>query len=342
MRSVAAPLFTPRQIAEARSLIESQDLRFEEDFHDLIGVYDPDGLAAVAARSGYVLKMFAIRPDAQGGELLGLLIDELVRLGAAAGEEALLVYTKPEHASSFERFNFSVLVASRAAVLLEYGDGLARYLDSYAALRSPGRNGAIVVNGNPFTLGHLHLARSAAQRVERLHIFVVREDRSAFPFVARERLIREATAEIPNIVVLETSRYAISAATFPSYFLREIGERVRVQMEIDLRLFATRIAPPFGVRVRFAGEEPYCQTTAAYNQAMREVLPDLGVEFVEIPRAAVEGRFISATRVRELLAEGDLDAIAPLVPEPTWAYLRSEEGAAIARRLAAQNRRSPA
>ena len=98
----------------------------------------------------------------------------------------------------------------------------------------------------------------AAQRVDRLYLFVVREDRSVFPFDVRFRLALEATAHIRNVTVLDTSRYAVSAGTFPSYFLKRLDEVATAQMQIDLLLFAQRIAPastsPAGslARSRFA------------------------------------------------------------------------------------------
>jgi [citrate (pro-3S)-lyase] ligase len=40
------------------------------------------------------------------------------------------------------------------------------------------------MNANPFTLGHRHLVEQAAARCDALHLFVVREDASFFPFSA--------------------------------------------------------------------------------------------------------------------------------------------------------------
>ena len=48
-----------------------------------------------------------------------------------------------------------------------------------------------------------------------------------------------------NVVVLDTSRYAVSAGTFPSYFLKRLDAVALAQMRVDLRLFASRIAPAF-------------------------------------------------------------------------------------------------
>ena len=74
------------------------------------------------------------------------------------------------------------------------------------------------------------------------------------------------------MTVLDTSRYAVSAGTFPAYFLKRLDEVAAAQMQIDLLLFAQRIAPRFHIACRFVGQEPLCETTAAYNKMMAEIL----------------------------------------------------------------------
>jgi [citrate (pro-3S)-lyase] ligase len=98
-------------------------------------------------------------------------------------------------------------------------------------------------------------------------------------------------------------------------------------------LFATHLAPAFGITRRFVGHEPYCDTTAGYNRTMAEVLPQYGIALVEIERTARDGRFISATDVRAALAAGDFAALEQLVPPTTLAFLESPEGAVIAAAL---------
>ncbi len=328
------PLLSERDRREARELIESEGLRFETGVDDVVGLYEGGHLQATGARAGYVLKMLVIAAGYQGGEVLGALVTSLMERGMAAGHDTFFVFTRPEHAPTFERLNFRLLVVHGQAALLEIGPGLPAYLDAQRRWMRPGRNGAIVVNGNPFTLGHLHLAETAARQVDSLYLFVVREDRSVFPFATRLRLAREATAHLANVVVLDTSRYAVSAGTFPSYFLKHLDDAARLQMQLDVRLFATALAPPFSVRTRFVGEEPYCATTAAYNRTMREVLGDYAINFIEIPRLAEGGRAISATHVREALGRGNFDALRAWLPPATMAFLRSDDGKAIADRLA--------
>jgi [citrate (pro-3S)-lyase] ligase len=167
----------------------------------------------------------------------------------------------------------------------------------------------------------------------------VREDCSAFPFDVRMRLVREGTADLANVRVLDTSRYAVSAITFPAYFLDAADDVATVQADLDVLLFARRIAPFFHIRQRFFGTEPFCGTTRAYNEAMQRILPMLGVAAVEVPRLEGASGAISASSVRAALRRGDRAALEALVPETTLAFLLSDEARAVRERLSASEGR---
>lgn len=328
-------LLTRADHARARAFIEAQGLSFDPGFDELVGVFEDGALVATGARAGDVLQMIAIDPALRSGALLGEVAGELVRLGQAAGHDGLFVFTRPAHAGSFEALNFALLASHAEVALLEYGGRFAAWLAAGARPVRPGEGGAVILNANPFTLGHRHLVEEAARRVGTLYVFVVREDRSAFPFEVRLRLVREGTRDLPNVAVLDTSRYAVSALTFPSYFLGRTDPVAELQMELDATLFGARIAPAFGITRRFVGTEPFCATTRAYNAALRRVLPAFGVEPVELERARAGGAAISASAVRAALGAGDEAALAALVPPTTLAYLLSDEGRALGARLGA-------
>ena len=203
-------------------------------------------------------------------------------------------FATPRNVPSFEALNFELLAVRGPVALLESGRGLASYLERHRASVRGGPAGAVVVNCNPFTWGHRYLIEQAARRVELLHVFVVAEDRSEFPFDVRLRLAREGTADLPNVHVLDTSRYAVSALTFPAYFLKRSDDAALVQMELDVTLFGQRIAPFFRIETRFFGSEPTCATTRRYNDVMHRLLPSFGISPVELPRKLAEGEAISA------------------------------------------------
>ena len=326
-------LISECDVAAAKQLIERHGLSFEAGFDNLVGIHEQGELVAVGARAGNVLKMLAVEPEYQGGSLLGEIVTLLVSRGYAAGFDSLFVYTKPEYAGSFQALNFKLLASQAKVALLEYGNGLKNWLAAQSALIKPGGNGAVVMNCNPFTLGHRYLVETAARQVDNLYLFVVREERSIFPFAVRLRLAQEGVRDLKNVIVLDTGNYLVSSATFPTYFLKKDDPVARIQMELDITLFASRIAPFFGLSRRFVGSEPLCQLTRAYNDTMRELLPAHGIALVEIERKEALSEVISASRVRELLAHQDLTQLHNHVPASTLAFLISEEAAPIRRQL---------
>lgn len=92
------------------------------------------------------------------------------------------------------------------------------------------------MNCNPFTKGHLALITYAARACDLLHIFVVEENRSQFPFADRLRLVREGTDHLANVIVHPSGPYMISNATFPTYFLKEGEDAAKIQSELDITL----------------------------------------------------------------------------------------------------------
>ena len=71
------------------------------------------------------------------------------------------------------------------------------------------------------------------------------------------------------------------------------------------------------ISVRFVGTEPFCKITALYNEKMKELLPQNGIEVVEIKRKDN----ISASEVRKAIKEGELEKIKNLVPKTVYEYI---------------------
>ena len=179
------------------------------------------------------------------------------------------------------------------------------------------RRGVVVMNCNPFTLGHRYLIEQAAKQVERLFVMVVREDCSLFAYAERKAMVEQGVAHLENVTVIDGSEYAISQATFPTYFLKRLDDAADTQMLLDLDLFRRHIAPTLGATVRFVGTEPTDQLTRRYNQLMHEVLADVR----EIVRLEKEGNAVSASRVRKAMEQGDMSTIRQLVPPTTLPYI---------------------
>ena len=177
--------------------------------------------------------------------------------------------------------------------------------------------GVVVMNCNPFTLGHRYLIEQAAKQVERLFVMVVREDCSLFAYAERKAMVEQGVAHLKNVTVIDGSEYAISQATFPTYFLKRLDDAADTQMLLDLDIFRRHIAPALGATVRFVGTEPTDQLTRRYNQLMHEVLADVR----ETARLEKEGNAVSASRVRKAMEQGDMSTIRQLVPPTTLPYI---------------------
>jgi [citrate (pro-3S)-lyase] ligase len=206
--------------------------------------------------------------------------------------------------------------------LEEYKAVLAAfYEEQFGDRETPPKIGAIVMNCNPFTLGHRRLIEQCAGKVDFLIVFVVREDKSFFPFEDRMGLVDRGTEDLPNVGVIESGNFIISSLTFREYFNKsELQDKI-VDSSNDVTLFAREIAPAAHISVRFAGSEPFDRVTKQYNDALAGILPRYGIAFEVIPRFELGGEAISASRVRDLLAKNKLEEIKKLVPKTTYDYL---------------------
>lgn len=318
------------------AFLERQGLALDPSLRTYLGVFEGEELVGGAGFDRGVVKCAAVGAEHRGEGLLNAVVSRIMTEAAGSGADNVLVFTKSENADIFSSLGFTEVIAAAGVVLLESdAKGIGRFLSGLEALRggAASRTGAIVMNCNPFTLGHRYLIEAAAGRCDRLIVFVVEEDASVFPFEARLRLVREGTADLPSVTVVPGSRYVISAATFPTYFLKDASGAARTHCEFDLTLFAARIAPAVGISVRFAGDEPLCGLTSLYNETMLRVLPPSGVDVEIVPRLRAGGEAISASRVRGLLADGEPERAAELVPPSTFSYLSSRECAAVLKKL---------
>lgn len=294
---------------------------------------------ATGSLSGKVIKHLAVAPDVQGTGLLATVFSRLYQEARARGHDVVFAFTSPGAAQMLQGLGFERIESTEDAVLLEFvtagpGAGIGPYLEALAReARGVTRAGAIVMNANPFTLGHQYLAEYAAARCERLFIFVVTEDRSAFPTAVRTSLIEQGTRHLRNARVVSGGDYIISQATFPMYFLRRPERATYVQAHLDATVFAKRVAPAAHIVARFMGEEPLDPATRMYNQAMQEVLGRAGIELVIVPRLEMDGKAVSASTVRAALKAGDWAVVERLVPPTTLEFLKSEDAAPVIQHL---------
>lgn len=319
-------------------LLAREGIRRDARLDYTAGLYDRDGgLIATGSCFGDSLRCLAVDASRRGEGLMGAIVSHLVEYQVRRGISHLFLYTGCDKAAFFRDLGFYEI--ARVPALVSFMEnrrrGFADFLADLARHAKEGVSAALVMNCNPFTLGHARLVETAARESDAVHLFVVSEDASLFSFADRYELVRAGCANLGNlgnVILHETGSYMISSAVFPSYFLEDDRSATEAQARLDLTLFG-EIARALGVTRRFAGEEPCSRVTNLYNQIMRSELPKAGIEFVEIPRRERDGRPISASRVRELIRDGRLEDIRPLVPETTYAYFFTERGAETIRRI---------
>lgn len=287
---------------------------------------------------GNTLRCFAVSAAHQGEGLLNQIITHLMEVQYERGNLHLFLYTKIRSAKFFADLGFyEIARVDGTLVFMENRrTGFADYLRGLEKTRTAGRSAALVMNANPFTLGHQYLAETASARCDTLHLFVVSENASLFPFAVRKELVRQGVAHLPNVVLHDSGPYIISSATFPSYFLKDEAAVIEGHARLDLAVF-TKIAAALGVTARFVGEEPTSVVTGAYNRIMREELPKAGIECVVVPRKTAGETVISASTVRRALQTGDSQTLEALVPPTTWNWLQSPAAVPVVERIRRTN-----
>lgn len=316
-------LTIPRHRQMVERFLADNGLRLDPvDYYAGVFALDGEELLAGGGLSGNVIKCIAVSSELRDEGLSNRLISHLISVAHERGCQNIKVFTKPSNRAIFESLGFRLLAEAPKAILMETGtqgiEDYCRYLRSIEMVsQQTGQCGVIVMNANPFTLGHRYLIEQAMQKVAHLFVIAVKEEVSMFSCHERLSMIRQGCAGLQRVTVCEGSDYAISAATFPTYFLKELSEASETQMRLDLDLFRRHIMPALNATVRFVGSEPTDALTCRYNKLMREMLPQ--VEMIE--RKTFEGNVISASAVRKALDEGSLKRALPLVPTTTVPYL---------------------
>ena len=321
--------FRGNALNEVKEFLQRMALRYDEGIEYTVTIRNGEAqIVACASLQENVIKCVAVDPALQGEGITATLMTALRREALERGHRHLFLYTKPENLTQFSGLGFHEIAQTDNVLLMENRRG---GFDSWIArVRVPqakGCIGAAVMNCNPMTKGHCYLIEQAAAQCDTLYLFIVSEDKSAVPVQDRRAIVAEATAHLSNVHVVETGRYLISSATFPDYFLKDTSRSSAVWTQLDIAVFC-RTAQALGITKRFVGSEPFCPTTNAYNTAMAEALPKVGIALVQFSRFEQEGTAVSATQVRNLVAQGRWQDTQALVPTATWHYLSDEQNRA--------------
>ena len=331
----------PRQRRRIEQFLGDNGLRLDDvDYYAALVDETTDEIVAGGGLKGGVIKCVAVADGHKGEAVANQIVSHLIAHANADGHQCVKLFTKPQNRQMFESMSFRLLAEAPKAILMETGiGGIKRYSEELESEKgkvksekSNGKlhhlnpstpqpimppSGIIIMNCNPFTLGHRYLIEQAAQQVETLYILVVREDCSMFSYDERKAIISRGVAHLDNVVVCDGSEYSISATTFPTYFLKCLSDASDTQMTLDIDLYRRHIAPALGVTVRFVGTEPDDPLTRRYNELMKSMLPDVR----EVARLQQGGVAVSASRVRKAIVENHLALAARLVPPTTVPYI---------------------
>ncbi len=313
-------------IERLRTFLARCGLEYDPAIRFTALLMEDEDILATGSMDGAVIKCVAVSPDHQGEDLTGQIMTVLLRHAAEKGLRHLMLYTKPRNQYLFSDFGFQPVIRTVDCLLMENQRG---GLDTFlAGLPKPtddrGPVGCIVANGNPFTLGHRYLVERAAAECAWVHLFILSEDRGMFTPQQRLAMAKAACADLPNVLIHPTGPYMVSAATFPSYFIKDKTRVDDVHCEVDIRLFGEKIAPALGITRRYVGTEPDCPVTARYNAQMKESLPAYGVELIEVPRKQMQEQPVSASRVRKLIEAGRTEELTALLPEQVIQLIMQE------------------
>ena len=161
---------------QIESLLTRSGLRLDAHLDYTCAMLDSDGsIAATGSCFGNTLRCIAVSGECQGEGLLGPLLTHLIQVQYGRGNYHLFLYTKSHTAKYFRDLGFhEIAQAGETMTFMENRKtGFSRYLEALSLTRREGQSAAIVMNANPFTLGHLHLAERAASENDTVHIFVV-------------------------------------------------------------------------------------------------------------------------------------------------------------------------
>lgn len=321
--------FLGRDREQLETFLGKMDLEYDDGIEYSVCMANEEGeIIATGSVEENVLKCIAIDPSCQGQGLSGIILSQLAQYAVGQGRTHLFMYTKPKNLEMFADLGFYPIIQTSEVLFMENRpEGFKKFMAQVKAetpkeaLEGRKRIGAVVANGNPFTLGHRYLLEQAVRQCDWLHLFILSDRRTFFSPQARFAMAKAGIVGLEKVILHQTSDYMVSAATFPTYFMKEKAQARKANCRLDLELFARKIAPELGIQKRFVGTEPECLVTDSYNQSMKEILPGYGIQVVEIARKELNGQPVSASRVREAVKSGCLQEIREMIPESTYSYL---------------------
>ncbi len=323
--------------AATGKLLLAEGIRRDKNLDYTCAIYDDEcNIIATGSCYGNTLRCLAVSHEHQGEGLMNEIVSHLLQYEYDRKIYHIFLYTKCNSAKFFGDLGFYEIVRIEDQIVFMENKrkGFSDYLIRLAKSKTEGEKiSAVVLNANPFTLGHQYLIEKAAKENDFLHVFIVSEDASLVPFEIRKRLIVEGTSHLKNLIFHDTGPYIISSATFPSYFQKDEEAVIESHANLDLSVFV-KIAEVLGINSRYVGEEPKSLVTGIYNKIMNEKLPKYGINCVIVPRKAeANGEIISASNVRQAIKNGNFEKLKNLVPDCTYKFFTSPEAESVIKKI---------
>ena len=165
-----------RTLAQVDRLLVEEGITRDANLDYICAMEDEDGeVIATGSCFGATLRCFAVSGSHQGEGLLNQVVSHLMEYQLSRGNSHLFLYTKIKSAKFFASLGFyEIARVDGTLVFMENRrTGFADYLVRLQKTARPGVSGAIVMNANPFTLGHRYLVETAAAACDTLHVFVL-------------------------------------------------------------------------------------------------------------------------------------------------------------------------
>lgn len=320
----------PTEKERITSFLEQFGLRFESNIDQTVYMEDESGIIATLSASKYILKCLAVKPEYRSENLAVTLVSEMIKRLHSAGIYYFQVFTKPEYREVFLSLGFSPVLETDKVAVMEGGESninsciekmrvQMKYNLGMDSVSGESDIACAVINGDPFTNGHLKLVEYAAARHKYVLVFVVQEDCSYFTFKERFAMAYLALKPISNVLILPSSEYIVSKATFPGYFLKTADETTAEYAKYDALIFDKYFMPGLGIRKRYVGTET-SDYMRIYNQTLQDVLKD---KLEIVPRFEENGEVISANKVRSLIKEGKTEEALQFIPRNNYSVIQA-------------------
>ena len=280
-------IYRPERDPELAALLKANDLTLPEEVDEGVGLYEDGRLVGCGFLKGNLLQGVAVDAAHRGEGLSATLITALIQRAVQRGITYWQVITKPDMERFFAGLGFRRVADARPyAVLLEAGSGSASAYAEDLRRQAEGRpapRACVVMNANPFTLGHLDLVQRALELFDTVYVAIGcnADKRTLYPVDSRKAMIADALRGYSGVQI-------------------EAYEGLTVQ-------FCQRVGAQYILRgLRSSIDFEYEKTIAQANGIV-----DTRVETVFL-MARAEHAPISSTVVRDLIRHGgDASAFLP-------------------------------